>query len=40
MSVGDASPVLPVWYTEPDWDTERPRNGGKQVWAQFTAVNS
>jgi hypothetical protein len=25
LSVGDRSPVLPVWYTEPDWDTERGR---------------
>jgi hypothetical protein len=56
MPVGDRSPVLPVRYTEPDWDTESgrgiliasmadprgvtPRNGGKQVWAWFTAVNS
>ncbi|WP_328677507.1 ATP-binding protein [Streptomyces sp. NBC_00322] len=55
--VGGRSPVRPVWYTEPDWDTESgrgifliafvadlwdvtPRNGGKRVWAQFTAVNS
>jgi hypothetical protein len=57
VSVGDRSPVLPVWYTEPDWHTESgrgtfltasvadlwgvtPRNGGKQLRAQSTAVNS
>ncbi|WP_158713442.1 hypothetical protein [Streptomyces sp. NRRL F-525] len=48
MAVADRSPELPVWYTEPDWDTESgrgiflPRQGrrGKQVWAEFTAVKS
>ncbi|GGZ41100.1 hypothetical protein GCM10010344_02100 [Streptomyces bluensis] len=31
--VGDRSPVLPLSYTEPDWDT----GSGRQ---QFTAVNA
>nr|WSY55487.1 ATP-binding protein [Streptomyces sp. NBC_00886] len=25
MAVADRSPILPAWYTEPDWDTESGR---------------